>query len=254
LSGNPIGFSTYPFLYPIFVVIIVTFHITGNMNTDKFIILTIIAILFGLFFYFGLQQYLTLEYLKIQREEFSNFYEAYPWHTILVFAAIYVVTTGLSLPGAALLALVAGAIFGLIVGTIIVSFASTIGATLAFLLARYLFRDFVQQRFKQQLVTINNGIETDGIFYLFALRLVPAFPFFAINLAMALTPLKTWAFYWVSQVGMLAGTIVYVNAGVQIGHLDSLSGILSPTLLLSFALLGLFPLLAKKILDYIKAQ
>ena len=224
------------------------------MNTDKFIILTIIAILFGLFFYFGLQQYLTLEYLKIQREEFSSFYEAFPWHTILVFAAIYVVTTGLSLPGAALLALVAGAIFGLVVGTIIVSFASTIGATLAFLLSRYLFRDFVQQRFKQQLVTINNGIETDGIFYLFALRLVPAFPFFAINLAMALTPLKTWTFYWVSQVSMLAGTIVYVNAGVQIGHLNSLSGVLSPTLLLSFALLGLFPLLAKKILDYIKAQ
>jgi uncharacterized membrane protein YdjX (TVP38/TMEM64 family) len=153
-----------------------------------------------------------------------------------------------------LLALVAGAIFGLVVGTIIVSFASTIGATLAFLLARYLFRDFVQQRFKQQLVTINNGIETDGIFYLFALRLVPAFPFFAINLAMALTPLKTWTFYWVSQVSMLAGTIVYVNAGVQIGHLDSPRSILSPTLLLSFALLGLFPLLAKKILDYIKAQ
>ena len=136
----------------------------------------------------------------------------------------------------------------------IVSFASTIGATLAFLLARYLLRDAVQRRFEKQLGPINEGVRKDGAFYLFALRLVPAFPFFAINLAMGLTPLRVWTFFWVSQVGMLAGTVVFVNAGQQLGQLETLAGILSPTLILSFALLGLFPLIAKKAVDYVKQR
>jgi len=224
------------------------------MTKSKLILFAIIAILMTLFFSFDLQQYLSLESFQAQRADIINYYVLNPWETILIFLAIYVIVTGLSLPGATILTLAAGAIFGVVNGTIIVSFASTIGATLAFLVSRYLFKDFVQQRFKQQLGPINRGIEKDGAFYLLALRLVPAFPFFVINLVMALTPIKTWKFYWVSQIGMLAGTIVYVNAGTQIAQLESLSGILSPSLIFSFALLGIFPLIAKKILDYIKAR
>ncbi len=224
------------------------------MNKSKLILLAIIAILMTLFFSFDLQQYLSLESFQAQRADILNYYALNTWETILIFLAIYIIVTGLSLPGATILTLAAGAIFGVVNGTIIVSFASTIGATLAFLVSRYLFKDFVQQRFKQQLGPINRGIEKDGAFYLFALRLVPAFPFFVINLVMALTPIKTWKFYWVSQIGMLAGTIVYVNAGTQIAQLESLGGILSPSLILSFAILGIFPLIAKKIVNYIKAR
>jgi dihydrolipoamide dehydrogenase len=222
------------------------------MKTSKFFIFVLIAFLITLFFVYDFQQYLSLEYFNQQRAAILDFYQINPWQTILIFFAIYVLITGLSLPGAALMTLIAGAIFGVVTGTIIVSFASTIGATLAFLVSRYLFKDFVQSRFKQQLVAINKGVEKDGAFYLFALRLVPAFPFFIINLVMALTPIKTWTFYWVSQLGMFAGTIVYVNAGTQIAQLDSLAGILSPAILLSFALLGIFPLIAKKFVDYLK--
>lgn len=222
------------------------------MKTSKFFILALIALLITLFFVYDFQQYLSLEYFNQQRAAILDFYQINPWQTILIFFAIYVLITGLSLPGAALMTLIAGAIFGVVTGTIIVSFASTIGATLAFLVSRYLFKDFVQSRFKQQLAAINRGVEKDGAFYLFALRLVPAFPFFIINLVMALTPIKTWTFYWISQVGMFAGTIVYVNAGTQIAQLDSLAGILSPEIILSFALLGIFPLIAKKFVDYLK--
>jgi dihydrolipoamide dehydrogenase len=224
------------------------------MKTSKLILLAVIAILITLFFVFDLQQYLSLENFQAWRADIVHFYEAHPWQTALIYFAIYIVVTGLSLPGATILTLAAGAIFGVLVGTIVVSFASTIGATLAFLVSRYLFKDFIQERFKSQLEPINRGIEKDGAFYLFALRLVPAFPFFVINLVMALTPIKTWTFFWVSQVGMFAGTIVYVNAGTQIGQLDSLAGILSPALLFSFVLLGIFPLIAKKVLDYTKAH
>jgi len=224
------------------------------VKKSKLILLAVIAILITLFFLFDLQQYLSLENFQAQRTDIVNFYEAHPWQTILIFFAIYVVVTGLSLPGATILTLAAGAIFGVLVGTIMVSFASTIGATLAFLVSRYLFKDFVQERFKSQLGPINRGVEKEGAFYLFALRLVPAFPFFVINLVMALTPIKTWKFYWVSQIGMFVGTIVYVNAGTQIGQLESLGGILSPALLFSFVLLGIFPFIAKKLVDYSKAH
>ena len=207
------------------------------------------AVLIGLFFYFDLQRYLSLEYFQAQRAWAVSLYQTQPWLTSLAFLLGYVAVTGLSLPGAAILTLAAGAVFGLLVGTLVVSFASTFGATLSFLLARHLFRDAVQRRFARQLEPINAGVRKDGAFYLFALRLVPAFPFFAINLAMGLTPLRVWTFYWVSQLGMLAGTLVYVNAGREIGQLESLAGILSPGLILSFALLGLFPLLAKKAVD-----
>jgi pyruvate/2-oxoglutarate dehydrogenase complex dihydrolipoamide dehydrogenase (E3) component/uncharacterized membrane protein YdjX (TVP38/TMEM64 family) len=165
-----------------------------------------------------------------------------------------VAVTGLSLPGAALMTLVAGAVFGLLWGTVIVSFASSLGATLAFLASRFLLRDAIQGRFGDKLRAINAGVEKEGAFYLFTLRLVPAFPFFVINLVMGLTPMKTRTFYWVSQVGMLAGTLVYVNAGTQLARLESVKGILSPGLLASFAALGLFPLVAKKIVDTVRAR
>ena len=224
------------------------------MKRNQIILVAAVVVLAALFFAFDLQRYLSLEFLQAQRSAAVEIHQANPWLTSLGFLAMYVAVTGLSLPGAAILTLAAGAIFGLALGTVIVSFASTIGATLAFLLARYLLRDAVQRRFEKQLGPINEGVRKDGAFYLFALRLVPAFPFFAINLAMGLTPLRVWTFFWVSQVGMLAGTLVYVNAGQQIGQLESLAGILSPTLILSFALLGLFPLIAKKAVDTIRKR
>ncbi len=224
------------------------------MKRNQIILAAAVIVLVALFFHFDLQRYLSLEFLQAQRSAALEIHQASPWLTSLGFLATYVAVTGLSLPGAAILTLAAGAIFGLGLGTVIVSFASTIGATLAFLLARHLLRDAVQRRFEKQLRPINEGVRKDGAFYLFALRLVPAFPFFAINLAMGLTPLKVWTFFWVSQTGMLAGTLVYVNAGQQIGQLESLAGILSPTLILSFALLGLFPLIAKKAVDTIKKR
>ena len=224
------------------------------MKRNQVILVAAVIVLVALFFFFDLQRYLSLEFLQAQRTAAVDIHQASPWLTSLGFLAMYVAVTGLSLPGATILTLAAGAIFGLALGTVIVSFASTFGATLAFLLARYLLRDAVQRRFEKQLGPINEGVRKDGAFYLFALRLVPAFPFFAINLAMGLTPLKVWTFFWVSQVGMLAGTLVYVNAGQQIGQLESLAGILSPTLILSFVLLGLFPLIAKKAVDTIRKR
>ncbi|EGV19015.1 TVP38/TMEM64 family protein [Thiocapsa marina] len=220
----------------------------------KIALLLVIAVAVGAFFALGLDRYLTLDALKASQEGFDAWYAARPALVIGAFFAGYVAVTALSLPGAAVMTIAAGALFGLGVGTLIVSFASSIGATLAFLVSRFLLRDAVQRRFGARLATLNTGIEKDGAFYLFTLRLVPVFPFFVINLLMGLTPIKTFTFYWVSQVGMLAGTLVYLNAGTQLARLDSLSGILSPALLGSFALLGVFPLLAKWVVERIKAR
>ena len=226
------------------------------MNIKRLVLLAAVAILIALFFAFDLQRFLTIEYLGAQGEAIVAFTNDNAWAAAAIFFVAYVAITGLSLPGAALMTLIAGALFGLATGVVIVSFASSIGATLAFAIARYLFRDAVRRRFERALVAIDRGIEKDGAFYLFALRLVPAFPFFAINLAMSVTPIKTWTFYWVSQVGMLLGTIVYVNAGAELGQIESLSlsGILTPGLIASFALLGLFPLIAKKVLAQLKSR
>jgi dihydrolipoamide dehydrogenase len=218
------------------------------------IILTVIAGFVGAFYYFNLGQYLTLEYLKGQQVEFSVFYKENTVLTIAVYSVIYIVSTALSLPGAALLTLLGGALFGLVTGTIIVSFASTIGATLAFTISRLLLRDWVQKKFGSYLKSFNEGIKKDGGFYLFTLRLIPAFPFFVINLVMGLTPMKTLQFFLVSQAGMLAGTAVYVNAGTQLAQIESLKGILSPELIFSFILLGIFPLVAKKSLGIYKGR
>ncbi len=224
------------------------------MNISRLALLAIIAALMAAFFIFDLQSYLTLDSLKTQQESIGAYRSDHPVMAIVIYALIYVAVTGLSLPGAAILTLAGGAVFGLLWGTVIVSFASTIGATLAFLAARFLFRDAVKSRFGERLKTIDAGVAKEGALYLFTLRLVPVFPFFMINLAMGLTTLKTQTFYWVSQVGMLAGTMVYVNAGTQLGQLDSLSGILSPGLIGSFVLLGVFPLIANKVVEAIKAN
>ena len=222
------------------------------MPIKKIALLLSLAVAVGLFFAFDLGQYLNLHTLKAQRQNIESFRAANPGMATLGYFVIYVLVTALSLPGATLLTLAGGAVFGLWWGLLIISFASTIGATLAFLIARYLLRDWVSQRFGQRLKTVDDGIAREGAFYLFTLRLVPLFPFFLINLLLGLTAMKARTFYWVSQVGMLAGTVVYVNAGTQLGKIDSLAGIVSPTLLGSFALLGIFPLIARKVVEYIR--
>ena len=217
------------------------------------IILAIIAAVIS-FFAFDLNQFFTLENIQTHLAEFERWRDSYPVLASLLFFTLYVVVTALSLPGAVIMTLAAGALFGSAWGVVLVSFASTIGATLAFLVARYLLRDSVQKRFGDRLATLNRGIARDGAFYLFTLRLVPVFPFFLINILMGLTPIKTLTYYWVSQLGMLPGTIIYINAGTQLAKIESLKGILSPALLLSFALLGLFPLLAKKMAEWLQQR
>ena len=220
----------------------------------KIILVLALALLMAGFFIFDLHQLLTLDGVKGSLDQIETWRAEAPLLTAGIYFGIYIVVTALSLPGAAIMTLVGGALFGLGWGLLLVSFASSIGALLAFLVSRYVLRDWVQSRFGDRLKTINEGIEKEGSFYLFTLRLVPVFPFFVINLLMGLTPMRAPSFYWVSQVGMLAGTAVYVNAGTQLGQLESLSGILSPGLLFSFVLLGLFPLIAKKITDLIKSK
>jgi pyruvate/2-oxoglutarate dehydrogenase complex dihydrolipoamide dehydrogenase (E3) component/uncharacterized membrane protein YdjX (TVP38/TMEM64 family) len=220
----------------------------------KILLATVIAAVVALYFGFDFGRYFSLDAFKVRQEAIENWRAAQPLTAALLFFLAYVAVTGLSLPGAAMMTLVAGAIFGLFWGTILVSFASSIGATLAFLASRFLLRDWVQSRFGERLRAINSGVAKEGGFYLFTLRLVPVFPFFMINLLMGLTPMRAATFYWVSQVGMLAGTLVYVNAGTQLAGISSFSGILSPGLIASFALLGIFPLIAKKIVEAVKAR
>jgi pyruvate/2-oxoglutarate dehydrogenase complex dihydrolipoamide dehydrogenase (E3) component/uncharacterized membrane protein YdjX (TVP38/TMEM64 family) len=195
-----------------------------------------------------------LQFLKMQQATIDAYFVSNPILTAAVYFVVYVAVTTLSLPGATVMTLAGGAVFGLLWGTLLVSFASTIGATLAFLVSRFLLRDMIQQRFGDKLKAVNAGVEKDGAFYLFTLRLVPAFPFFVINLVMGLTPLATRTFYWVSQLGMLAGTLVYVNAGTQLARIESLNDILSPGLIASFTVLGVFPLVARKIVERIGAR
>ena len=215
------------------------------MTLKKSLLLLILALGVVLFFAMGWQRYFSLAFIKESQLTFAAWYEQSPWLVTLAFVGVYVAITALSLPGAAIMTLAAGASFGLIWGTVVVSLASTIGATIAMLAARYLFRDSIQQRFGRKLDEVNKGIDKEGAFYLFTLRLIPVIPFFALNLLMGLTRMKTWTYFWVSQIGMFAGTVAYVNAGTQIAQIDSLSGILSPALLGSFVLLGLLPLVIK---------
>ena len=209
-------------------------------------------LLIGAFIYFDLGQYLTLSYLKESQARFQEMYANNRLAVISAYMGIYIAVTALSLPGAAVLTLAGGGLFGLGVGTIVVSFASTIGASLACLVSRFLLQGWVQGKFGDKLETINQGIDREGAFYLFTLRLIPVFPFFVINLVMGLTKLPILTFFWVSQLGMLPGTIVFVNAGKELAKIDSLAGILSPGLIASFIILGLFPLAVKKLLAVYK--
>mgnify|MGYP003663021277 FL=1 len=224
------------------------------MNLKKALLFAAVITLSVLFFLFDLHQLLSLDHLKQHQADFQQSFQQSPLLTGGGFFVLYILVTALSLPGAAVMTLAAGALFGFTWGLILVSFASSIGATLAFLVSRYLFRTILEQRFGSQLAAINAGVARDGPFYLFTLRLVPLFPFFVINLVMGLTHLRTLTFYWVSQVGMLLGTMVFINAGTQLGQIDSLSGILSPGLILSFCLLGIFPLVAKKIIQLVRSR
>jgi pyruvate/2-oxoglutarate dehydrogenase complex dihydrolipoamide dehydrogenase (E3) component/uncharacterized membrane protein YdjX (TVP38/TMEM64 family) len=220
----------------------------------KLTIAVVVAALIASFFYFNLNTYLTLDGLKNSIDDFRQWRDASPVLVLGGFFLIYVVVTALSLPGAAILTITAGALFGLFEGLLLASFASSIGALLAFLVSRYILRDTIKKKFPERLTAIDKGVEREGAFYLFTLRLVPLFPFFLINLLMGLTAIKSWTFYWVSQLGMLAGTFVFVNAGTQLAQLNSLQGILSLDLILSFVLLGVFPLIAKAIINLIKKR
>jgi len=225
-----------------------------NRRSWKILLLAILAIALIAFFAFDLGRYFTLEYLKSSQQIFRDYYQAHPAATMALYFALYVLVAATSVPGAAILTLAGGALFGLIVGVLLISFASTIGALLAFLSSRYLLRDWVRGRFGQKLAGVDAGFERDGSTYLFMLRLVPVFPFFLVNLLMGLTKVRPLTFYWVSQIGMLAGTIVYVNAGTQLAGIDSLRGILSPALIGSFVLLGLFPILARSALRFWRSR
>ena len=215
-------------------------------------LLAMVITAIALFFWLDLSRFLSLEALQARQQDLAAFVADEQLLAVGGFFLIYVAVAALSIPGAAIMTLAAGAVFGLMVGTILVSFASSIGATLAFLLSRFLLQDYVEQKFAATAEKINGGIDAEGAYYLFSLRLVPLFPFFVINLAMGLTRLRAHTFYWVSQLGMLAGTVVYVNAGTQLGQIQSTGDILSPGLLGSFALLGIFPLLAKKTMELLR--
>ena len=222
-------------------------HCTTERAVKKALLVLLVVAAIFLFFGMGLDQDLTLGALKQSHGKFAAMQAQSPVLVVVVSFALYVMVVALSLPGATVMALAMGALFGFWYGTLLVSFASTIGATLAFLTSRYVLRDFVQHRFGKKLNAIDEGMAKDGALYLFTLRLVPAFPFFLINLLMGLTQIRTCTFYWVSQLGMLAGTMVYVNAGTQLAHVESLSDIISPGMLLSFVLLGVLPWIAKRL-------
>ena len=222
--------------------------------TSKLLLVIVLLAVAVSFFMFDLEQYFTLDNLKEHQQAFERYYEQNTGLTLLLYFLAYVVMAALSLPGAAVMTLAGGALFGLGIGTVVVSFASSVGATLAFLVSRFLLRDSIQGKFGEKLAAINEGVRKDGAFYLFTLRLVPIFPFFVINLVMGLTPIRVSIFYIISQLGMLPGTLVYVNAGTQLAKIQFLQDILSPTLIFSFLLLGIFPLIAKSFVSFINRR
>ena len=223
-------------------------------NSKKIIAVIVLIGLVAAFRILGLQNYLTLSHLKDSREQLALLYAAHKLLVIAAYMGIYIFVTCLSLPGAAILTLAGGAFFGLWSGTLIVSFASSIGATLACFVSRFVLRDWVQEKLGSKWRIVNDGIGKEGAFYLFTLRLIPVFPFWIINLVMGLTRMPFKTFYWVSQVGMLPGTIVYVNAGRELGKVESLSAVVSPGLIFSLAALGLFPIVAKKSVALFKSK
>jgi uncharacterized membrane protein YdjX (TVP38/TMEM64 family) len=224
------------------------------VTRTRWIVLGVIAALIGGFFALGLHHHLTLESLRASRAAIVDYRDAEPLLASAAFFGIYVAVTAVSLPGAGIMTLAGGAIFGLWWGVVLVSFASAIGATLAFLTSRFLLHDLIQQRFGDRLKAVNAGVRRDGAFYLFSLRLIPVFPFFIVNVLMGLTPIRVPTFYWASQVGMLPLTLVFVNAGTELAKIEKIRDILSPTLIVSLVLVGLFPLVARKVLEKINAR
>ena len=224
------------------------------MRSRQTLFLIFLALVMGAFVALDLSRFLSFEQLKASQAGFSQLHAQQPFTVAAVYFLVYVLATALSFPGAVIITLAGGALFGLWQGLLLVSFASTVGATLAFLASRFVLREWVEARFGQRLADINAGVDKEGAFYLFTLRLIPVVPFFLINLLMGLTRMKTGTFYVASQIGMLAGTAVYVNAGTQLAQLDSVQGILSPALLGSFVLLGIFPLLARRVLAAIQKR
>ena len=222
------------------------------LNKTKILLVIIIIAVIASYVFFDLGRFLTLSFIQSQLSEIQQFRDENFGLTALLYFTAYIAITALSIPGAVIVTLLGGAIFGVLWGTLIVSFASSIGATLAFLVSRLLLRDWVQSKFGHYLGPINRGVEKDGNFYLFSIRMVPLFPFFIVNLLMGLTPISVGSFYIVSQIGMLVGTAVYVNAGSELAQITSLSGLVSPSVILSFVLLGIFPLVAKFIVGLIK--
>src|SRR5436190_207285 len=220
----------------------------------RVLVLVVVLAVVAAFFLSGAHRYLSFEALKAEQGRIDGWYRAHPVATVGGFFLLYVAVTGLSIPGATVLTLIAGALFGLLWGTVLVSFAASLGATVAFLVSRYVLRDSVRRRFARELERVDRGIEREGALYLFTLRLTPAVPFFLINLAMGITAMRPWTFYWVSQLGMLAGTIVYVNAGTHLAAVTTPRDILSPGLITAFVLLGVFPLAAKKTVDVVRVR
>lgn len=213
----------------------------------RVLLLGAVALVVILFFALGGAESLTLEAVKARRLALTELYAERPLTVLAAYFGLYVLVAALSLPGAVPLGLIGGAVFGFGAGLVVVSFASSVGAALACALARHVLRDWVQARFGSRLAAIDDGLAREGIFYLLFLRLTPAFPFFLVNLAMGLTAMPLTTFYWVSQLGMLPGTAVFINAGARLGALDSLSDVLSFRTMWSLALLGLFPLLARRL-------
>lgn len=218
-------------------------------TVQKIVIAIFICGLIIVFKMLNVEQYLSLSYIKESQAKLELLYAQNPVGVIVIYMIIYILTTSLSFPGAVVLTLAGGALFGLFAGSIIISFASTIGATMACLVSRFLLREWVQGKFSEKIKKVNEGIEQEGSFYLFTLRLIPLFPFWMINIVMGLTKMPLSRFYWVSQLGMLPGTLVYVNAGKELAKIESLKGILSPSLIISFVLIGIFPLIVKKLLS-----
>ncbi|MFH4498343.1 TVP38/TMEM64 family protein [Vibrio diabolicus] len=219
---------------------------------NKKLILGLILVAIIIFLGVNFSQYLTLENAKAQQEALTTYIDQNFVFSAAIYFFAYIAITAFSIPGASVVTLLGAALFGFWTSLLLVSFASTMGATLAFLSSRYLLRDWVQNKFGNKLIAINQGVEKDGAFYLFSLRLIPVFPFFLINLLMGLTPMSVGRFYLTSQVGMLPGTAVYLNAGTQLATIESLSGIISPAVLASFALLGLFPIITKWVMNKVR--
>ncbi len=226
----------------------------NNNTIKKLAVVAVAGLVIILFLVFDLDRFLSLGYIKDSQFHLQNLYAENPVGILLAYIAIYVAVAALSLPGAVVLTLAAGALFGLVAGTVAVSIASTVGATLACFASRFILRNWVQQKFGDKLNAIDKGVEKEGAFYLFSVRLIPVFPFFVINLVMGLTKMPLRTFFWVSQLGMLPGTIVFVNAGKELGQIETAAGILSPSLLVSFVILGLFPITAKKIMKKVRRK